>query len=117
MCVVHGYTAFRRHAISGNYTILDYAETIIGKNCFIGPNVGLYTTYHHLNPEERYKTGRTKPIKIGNNVWIGRHSCILASVTIRDGAVIGAGSIVKYDVKPYTVVTGNPAKFIKSLKC
>ena len=97
-----------------NCTMLDYEEINIGHNCLIGPNVGLYTTYHHLHPKERYKTGKAKPIKIGNDVWIGGHSCILAGVTIGDGAVIGAGSVVKHDVKPYTVVAGNPAKFIKS---
>ncbi|MDE6000594.1 MAG: hypothetical protein K2H04_11085 [Bacteroidaceae bacterium] len=41
---------------------------------------------------------------------------MLAGVTIGDGAVIGAGSVVKYDVKPYTMVAGNPARFIKSLE-
>ena len=99
-----------------NCTMLDYAEITIGDNCLIGPNVGLYTTYHNLTPEGRCKTGKAKPIKIGNNVWIGGHSCILAGVTIGDGAVIGAGSVVKNDVKPYTLVAGNPAKFIKILE-
>lgn len=98
-----------------NCTILDYAVVTIGDNCLIGPNVGLYTTYHNLNPEDRFKTGKAKPIKIGNNVWIGAHSCVLAGVTIGDGAVIGAGSVVKHDVMPYTLVAGNPAKLIKTL--
>ena len=98
-----------------NCTMLDYAEITIGNNCLIGPNVGLYTTYHNLNTEDRFKTGKAKPIKIGNNVWIGGPSCVLAGVTIGDGAVIGAGSVVKYDVMPHTLVAGNPAKFIKTL--
>lgn len=96
--------------------MLDYAEITIGNNCLIGPNVGLYTTYHNLNQEDRCKTGKAKPIKIGNDVWIDGNCCILAGVTIGEDAVIGAGSVVNCDVKPHTLVAGNPAKFIKSLE-
>lgn len=52
-------------------------------------------------------------VKIGNDVWIGAGSIILSGITIGDGAVIAAGSIVTKDVEPYTIVGGNPAKFIK----
>lgn len=50
---------------------------------------------------------------IGNDVWIGRESTILPGVKIGDGAIIGAYSVVTKDVSPYSVVGGNPAKFIK----
>lgn len=50
---------------------------------------------------------------IGNDVYIGIGSRILSGITIGDGAVIGAYSVVTKDVEPYTVVGGNPAKFIK----
>lgn len=54
-----------------------------------------------------------KPVAIGNDVWIGAHVTILPGVHIGDGAVIGAGSVVTHDVKPHTIVAGNPAKLIR----
>ncbi|MBW8015795.1 MAG: CatB-related O-acetyltransferase [Planctomycetes bacterium] len=57
---------------------------------------------------------RTKgDVVIGNDVWIGFESVILSGVTIGDGAVIGARSVIVKDVPPYSIVGGNPAKFIK----
>lgn len=50
---------------------------------------------------------------IGNDVWIGRESIIMPGVKIGDGAIIAACSVVTKDVEPYTVVGGNPARFIK----
>jgi acetyltransferase-like isoleucine patch superfamily enzyme len=55
----------------------------------------------------------TLPIKIGNDVWIGVESMILDGVTVGDGAVIGARSVVTKDVPPYAIVVGSPAKIIK----
>lgn len=52
-------------------------------------------------------------IVIGNDVWIGRASLILSGLTIGDGAVIGANSVITKDVEPYSIVGGNPAKLIK----
>jgi len=52
-------------------------------------------------------------IKIGNDVWIGAGATFLSGVTVGDGAVIGAYSLVTSDVEPYTIVGGNPAKTIK----
>lgn len=50
---------------------------------------------------------------IGNDVWIGRESVIMPGVKIGDGSIIAAYSIVTKDIEPYSVVGGNPAKFIK----
>ena len=52
-------------------------------------------------------------IVIGNDVWIGRESIIMPGVKIGDGAIIAAYSVVTKDVEPYSVVGGNPARFIK----
>ena len=52
-------------------------------------------------------------VTIGNDVWIGSNSLILPGVTIDDGAVIGAGSVVTSDVGPYQIVAGNPARVIR----
>ncbi|KAA0893602.1 acyltransferase [Oryzomonas rubra] len=57
----------------------------------------------------------SKPIVIQDNVWIGMHCIILKGVTIGEGAIIGAGSVVTRDVEPWTVVAGNPAKLVKNL--
>lgn len=54
-------------------------------------------------------------VKIENNAWIGAGSIILPGVTIGHHSVVAAGSIVTKDVEPYSVVGGNPAKFIKKL--
>lgn len=56
-----------------------------------------------------------QPISIGDNVWIGFDACILPGVTIGEGAVVGARSVVSQDVPPYTVVAGNPARVVRQL--
>lgn len=53
------------------------------------------------------------PITVGNDVWIGSQVCIVSGVNIGDGAIVGANSTVTKDVEPYSIVAGNPAKFIK----
>ncbi|MNW06569.1 putative acetyltransferase [compost metagenome] len=66
------------------------------------------TDYHQIEG-----TVSTKPIVIGDEVWIGCKSIILKGVTIGNGAVVAAGSVVTKDVEPYTLVAGIPAKVIK----
>ncbi|TIX41061.1 MAG: CatB-related O-acetyltransferase, partial [Mesorhizobium sp.] len=53
------------------------------------------------------------PIKLGHDVWIGTDAIVLSGVTIGDGAVIAARSVVARDVPPYAIVGGNPARIIK----
>lgn len=55
----------------------------------------------------------TKPIKIGNHVWIGINATILKGVTIGDGAIIAAGAVVNKDVEENSLVGGVPAKILK----
>lgn len=59
---------------------------------------------------------KSRPIIIKDNVWIGFDSVILAGVTIGEGAIVGARSVVRKNVEPWTVVAGNPAVVIKRLK-
>jgi acetyltransferase-like isoleucine patch superfamily enzyme len=57
-----------------------------------------------------------RPIRIGNNVWIGFDSCVLPGIRIADGSIVGARSVVVEDVPPLTVVAGNPARVIRQLE-
>jgi acetyltransferase-like isoleucine patch superfamily enzyme len=57
-----------------------------------------------------------RPIRVGQNVWIGFDACILPGVTIGDGSIVGARSVVRDSVDPYTVVAGNPARVIRRLE-
>jgi len=69
-----------------------------------------------LGKYKNWKNVKSASIKIGNKVWIGFNSIILKGITIGEGAVVGAGSVVTKDVPPYVVVAGNPAKVIKGLQ-
>lgn len=98
-----------------NCTMLDVAEIHIGNNCLIGPDVGIYTAGHQLKPEGRTLDGFGQAIMIGHDVWIGGHATILPGVTIGDGAVVAAGSVVTKDVPALTLVAGNPAVVKKNI--
>ena len=56
-----------------------------------------------------------RPIKIGDDVWIGTGAIVLKGVSIGDRAIVGAGAVVVRDVQPDTVVAGNPARLIRTL--
>ena len=100
-----------------NLTILDEAEVTIGHNVFIGPNTTLSTVTHALDHHQR-NVGimKAQPITIGDNVWIAANVTILPGVTIGDRAVIGAGSVVTKDIAPDTLVAGNAAHTLRSLR-
>ncbi len=87
----------------------------ISDGCLIGHNVTIATLNHELEPSRRQNLHPRK-VKIGKNVWVGSNSIILPGITIGDGAIIGAGSIVTKDVGANTVVAGNPAKILKKIK-
>lgn len=81
----------------------------IGKNCAISWDVVITDTdYHSIDGRET-----TKPVEIGDNVWIGSRSTILKGVKIGNGAVVAANSVVTKDVPAGALVAGNPAKVIK----
>lgn len=100
-----------------NLVILDANKVEFGDNVFIGPNCGFYTSGHPLDYETRNKgLEYAKPIKVGNNVWIGGNVCVMPGVTIGNNVVIGAGSVVVKDIPSDVVAIGNPCKVIKSNK-
>jgi acetyltransferase-like isoleucine patch superfamily enzyme len=103
--------------------------SFVGPGCTIYPKVkiGRYTMLANdvkiLGGDHYYKrvcapiifSGREelRPTVIGNDVWVGAYSLVMAGVTIGNGAIVAAGSVVTKDVPPYAVVGGCPAKFIK----
>ena len=106
-------------------------QLIIGKFCMIASDVKfIMNGANHLsnaistypfsifgNGWENAMEGKAYPnkgnIEIGNDVWIGYNATIMAGVKIGDGAIIATNATVVSDVKPYTIVGGNPAKEIK----
>ena len=106
----------RRFFANFNLTVLDEAQITIGDDCFIGPNVSIYTACHSTDPVER-NTRRewAEPVTIGDNVWIGGSVTILPGVSIGNNVTIGAGSVVVKDIPDNVVAVGNPCKVIKNL--
>ena len=97
-------------------TVLDEALVTFGDDCFVGPNVSIYTACHSTNPVERNTRQEwAKPVTIGNNVWIGGSVTILAGVTVGDNCTIGAGSVVTRDIPANSVAVGNPARVVKQV--
>jgi acetyltransferase-like isoleucine patch superfamily enzyme len=87
----------------GDRTLIGYRTQILSAN--------------HIVPENKrriFDAGHTcKKVIIKNDVWIGANCIILAGITIGEGAVVAAGSVVTKDVEPFTIVGGIPAKLIK----
>ncbi len=86
-------------------------EIVIGERVCIGEDVRIITGSHDI-ASSNFDL-ETDGIRIGNDVWIATGSTILKGVSIGEGAVVAAGSVVTKDVDPWTVIGGNPAKFIK----
>jgi acetyltransferase-like isoleucine patch superfamily enzyme len=85
----------------------------IGKHCLIGDGVEMFDTDFHQIEEGAEVT--TAPIKIGDNVWIGREALILPGVEIGDHSVVGARSVVTKSIPARVVAAGVPAKPIRSI--
>ena len=101
-------------------TTLVAAERIaIGDRVLVGGNASIVDfDFHPLTPEARAEdinAGAAAPIVIEDDVFVGMESLILKGVTIGEGAVVGAGSVVTQDVPPRTVVAGNPATVVREL--
>lgn len=108
--------------INMNCIFLDCNKITIGNNCGIAPGVQILTVYHPTNARERiskneqgfafWKT-QSKPVTIGDDVWIGAGSIIMPGVEIGNNVVIGAGSVVTKSIPDNVIAVGNPCKIIR----
>lgn len=123
------FTKMGKHSYSGMNLVSMHST--IGKFCSIAWNVSIgganhdYTrmTQHSFlyNPHDKIRPDNMeiaydrfdKPVTIGNDVWIAAGAVITRGVTIGDGAVVGANTVVTTDIPPYSIVVGNPGKVIK----
>lgn len=133
-----GNITIGEHSFIGCSTFISRSSITIGSNVTIAWGCTIYDhDSHSLNYVERRKdisdelddirNGRnfivhknwdvvnSKPITICDDAWIGMNCIILKGVTIGEGAIVGAGSVVTKDVPAWTVVAGNPAKVVKTL--
>jgi len=107
----------------GDYVHIAAGESvIIGDDCLFASKIfisdishGLYSGQNQTNPSIAPDNRElfTKAVKIGNKVWLGESVSILPGVTIGNGAIIGANSIVNKNIPDYSIAVGNPAKVIK----
>lgn len=115
----YGYNIFVGENFYSNHNlvILDGAKVTFGDNIFMGPNCSFYTAGHPFDVDQRNAgLEYAKPITVGNNVWFGGNVVVLPGVSIGDGAVIGAGSVVTKDIPENVLAVGNPCKVVKTLK-
>lgn len=108
-----------------NFTCLDVCPVTIGDNVLIGPNVTLATPLHPLLPQERnvrqradgsvYNLEYAKPIVIEKDCWLASNVIVCGGVTIGEGSVIGAGSVVTRDIPPHSLAAGNPCRVIREI--
>lgn len=106
-----------------NFTCLDVCPVYIGDNVMIGPNVTIATPLHPMLPEERnirqradgsfYNLEYAKPVVIGDNCWLASNVVVCGGVTVGEGSVIGAGSVVTRDIPPGCLAAGNPCRVIR----
>ena len=105
------------HSSIGYGTVISVAkEVTIGDNCMIAPNcIIMDNDDHPVSPKKRLEgqpvdPEDVKPVKIGNNVWIGSYCAILKGVKIGDNSVIATHSVITKDVMPNCVYAGYPAR-------
>lgn len=115
----------KRCFINYDITIQDDGPVIIGDDCNFGPGVAIVTPVHPLLPGERHEVRSpdgalrhmcyAKPVIIGNDCWFGARAVVCPGVTIGDGCVIGAGSVVTRDIPPMSFAAGVPCRVIRPI--
>lgn len=98
-------------ALGPRSEIYNVARIVMGSNITVSQGAYLCTASHDISKIKKPLV--TKSIQLGDSTWIGARAIVLPGVTIGEGAVVAAGAVVTKDVESWTVVGGNPAKFIK----
>ena len=108
-----------------NFTVQDDACVTIGNHCNFGPDVTIVTPMHPMLPEERrglvcsdgeeHFLCYAKPVVIGDDCWFGANVVVCPGVTIGEGCVIGAGSVVTRDIPARSFAAGSPARVIRPI--
>jgi acetyltransferase-like isoleucine patch superfamily enzyme len=127
-----GRVELGEYALVHGARIICDAEVIIGDYALISWNVVFMDTYRlPFNTRERRRELErvperpirfaaanvpARPIRLERNVWIGFDACVLPGVTIGEGSIVGAKSVVTQSVPPFTVVAGNPARVVRTLE-
>ena len=96
--------------------VLDVCPVRIGSHTLFGPAVQIYTPMHPMDAALRRREEYGRPVTIGEDVWVGGGAIVLPGVTIRDRAVIGAGSVVTRDVPADVFAAGNPCRVGRALE-
>lgn len=130
-CFGKGKLAIGNYCYLGDFTQIDAAEeVIIGNYCMLSNRIMIQDhTSHPLSPKKRreqliglQKTPTDiydtviKKVRIEDDVWIGMDALILKGVTVGKGSIVAARAVVTRDVPPYSVVCGNPARVVKTIK-
>jgi acetyltransferase-like isoleucine patch superfamily enzyme len=112
-----GTVSINQNTFLGEYVVIyGHGGVTIGSNTLIAMHTCIVSSNHTIplkNELIRSKPDILLPVIIGSDVWIGAGCKILGGVTIGDGCVIGAGSVVTKSLPPYSISVGNPAKVIK----
>ena len=96
--------------------ILDACKVKIGKHVLIGPRTCIYSATHPIYAPVRIEGyDVSKPVTIGDNVWLGGNVVVNPGVTIGENSIIGAGSVVTKDIPANVIAAGNPCKVIREI--
>lgn len=89
-------------------------EITVGEKCLLGSTIIMDNDFHHVDPLRRFEKNDipTKPVKIGNNVWLCGQSAVLKGVTIGDNSVVAFRALVTKAVPENSIVAGNPAQIL-----
>lgn len=91
--------------------VYNKAKVTLGSHAIVSQGAYLCTASHDVSSPVMELV--TKPIVLGDDTWVAAKAVVLPGVTLHEGAVVGCAAVVTKDVEPWTVVGGNPAKFIK----
>lgn len=119
-----GCISFGENVELNDFVHIGALESVsIGDNVLIGSRVFISDHNHgnYQEPDEvsgpeippAFRPISSRPVRIGCNVWLGEQVCVLPGVTVGDGAIVGANSVVTRDIPPNSISVGNPARVVR----